>query len=81
MASDFDKDSLKIGDLVLFKDVALGVHMCSEGIIIEDIVGSSNVEDTLHDGIFTIHLQRQYSASRELNDFLASYIWTQPDYV
>lgn len=42
------------------------------GILVEDIVG---VEDiiSLHDAIFCIHLQRQYSASRELNMFLERY--------
>ena len=46
--------------------------MSVEGILLEDLVG---VEDiiSLHDAIFCVHLQRQYSASRELNAFLEKY--------
>jgi hypothetical protein len=65
-------DSLKIGDYVVFNDVQLGVFLSVEGILLEDIVGIDNVS-SLHDCIFCIHLQRQYSASRELNAFLEKY--------
>lgn len=38
----------------------------------EDIVGADSISN-LHDCIFCVHLQRQYSASRELNAFLEKY--------
>jgi len=42
------------------------------GILVEDIVGVEEIT-SLHDAIFCIHLQRQYSASRELYMFLERY--------
>ena len=51
----------------------LGIYASSEGILIEDVVGLSDVAGSLYDSIFCIHLQRQYSASRELNAFLENY--------
>ena len=42
------------------------------GILVEDIVGVEEII-SLHDAIFCIHLQRQYSASRELYMFLERY--------
>ena len=65
-------DSLKIGDYVIFNDVQLGCFLSVEGILLEDLVGVDSVS-SLHDCIFCIHLQRQYSASRELNAFLEKY--------
>lgn len=50
----------------------LGSHLSVEGILIEDIVAKEDL-GTLHDFLFCVHLQRQYSASRELNSFLESH--------
>jgi hypothetical protein len=65
-------DSLKIGDYVVFNDVQLGCYMSVEGILLEDLVGVEEII-ALHDAIFCVHLQRQYSASRELLTFLEKY--------
>ncbi|KAJ1428063.1 hypothetical protein B484DRAFT_450044, partial [Ochromonadaceae sp. CCMP2298] len=71
-SSDLDRDSLKIGDYVVFSDAVLNCFLNVEGILLEDIVGTEAI-GSLHDAIFCVHLQRQYSASRELNAFLEKY--------
>jgi len=43
-----------------------------EGIISEDLVGVEEI-NSLQDSLFCVHLQRQYSAFRELNAFLEGY--------
>lgn len=63
---------MKIGDYVVFNDVSLGCFLSVEGILLEELVGV-DVITSLHDAIFCIHLQRQYSAARELNAFLEKY--------
>jgi hypothetical protein len=50
----------------------LSSYLSVEGIFIDDVVGTPQIA-SLHDSIFCIHLQRQYSASRELNAFLELY--------
>jgi hypothetical protein len=67
-----DADSLKIGDYIVLNDAALGCFLSVEGILLEDVVGVDTITN-LHDSIFCVHLQRQYSASRELNAFLQKY--------
>ena len=60
---------LKIGDYITIKNLFLNFYLCAEGILVEDIVvdqKSSSFEDSL----FCIYLQRQYSAARELDEFL-----------
>jgi hypothetical protein len=59
---------LKIGDLVFFKDVVRNINLGVEGILMESLVGIDE-SFSLQDSIFCIHLQRQYSASRDLNAF------------
>ncbi len=63
---------LRIGDYVLLKDVARNSFLCAEGILSEDISAYDDT-DNLLDCIFCVHLQRQYSASRDLQAFLANY--------
>jgi hypothetical protein len=43
--------------------------LSAEGILSEDITVDDKVK-VLDDCLFCIHLQRQYSAARELEDFL-----------
>ena len=50
----------------------LGCHLSVEGILLEDLGAVEEIE-SLQDAIFCIHLQRQYSAARELYAFLESY--------
>lgn len=64
-------DSLKIGDYVIFSDI-LGCFLSVEGILLEELVGVDAIS-SLHDSVFCVHLQRQYSAARELNAFLEKY--------
>lgn len=64
-------DALRIGDLVLLKDVARGLYLGVEGILNEDLVATEGIN--LQDSLFCIHLQRQYSASRDLNAFLENF--------
>ena len=43
--------------------------MCGEGILVEDVVVSDSL-NLFEDSLFCIQLQRQYSAARELEEFL-----------
>eukprot|EP01038_Epipyxis_sp_PR26KG_P008072 gene8072-10935_t len=69
---ELDSDSLKIGDCVVLRDVLKGCNLCVEGILQEDLCGVDDSENLL-DSVFCIHLQRQYSASRDLDAFLKHY--------
>ncbi len=62
---------LQIGDYVSFKNIDHNCMLCAEGILLEDLI----VEDdgkVFDDSIFCVHLQRQYSASRELEEFITT---------
>lgn len=63
---------MKIGDYIVLTDAQLGCFLGVEGILLEDLVGVDSISN-LHDCIFCVHQQRQYSASRELNAFLEKY--------
>ena len=54
------------------KDVNLGCFLSVEGILVDDVYGFDTIL-SIHDALFCVHLQRQYSASRELNAFLDQY--------
>lgn len=60
---------LRIGDYVTFKNVKTNSLLCAEGILLEDIIANDKVK-VLDDCLFCIHLQRQYSAARELEEFI-----------
>ena len=62
---------LRIGDYVTFKNIKYSSLLCAEGILREDLTVDDQVK-VLDDCLFCIHLQRQYSAARELEEFLAS---------
>ena len=69
----FSSESLKIGDYVTFMDVALGgVFLSVEGILSFDFGVAEDLSE-LWDSIYCVHLQRQYSAARELNAFMEKY--------
>jgi len=57
--------------MVLFKDAVRGLYLGVEGILLEDLVATDGFN--LQDSMFCVHLQRQYSASRDLNAFLELY--------
>ena len=48
-----------------------GLFLGVEGILLEDVAATEGL--SLEDSIFCVHLQRQYSASRDLNAFLENY--------
>jgi hypothetical protein len=63
-------DVLRIGDYVTYRSVKHEGLLCAEGILKEDLNIEENIR-VFHDSLFCIHLQRQYSAARELDEFLA----------
>ncbi|RYH19879.1 hypothetical protein EON65_25410 [archaeon] len=68
----FFKDSLRIGDFVLLRDSARNALLSCEGILLEDLSVVDGIGN-LQEAIFCVHLQRQYSASRDLQAFLRQY--------
>jgi hypothetical protein len=72
MATDVIADSLKIGDLITFKSVKWEQFLSCDGILFEDMSVSGDIR-IFEDSLFAVHLQRQYSAARELVEFLAIY--------
>ena len=60
--------TLKIGDLVTFRTAKSDAFMSAEGILLEDVYVTPTVT-SLNDALFAIHLPRQYSAQRELDDY------------
>lgn len=62
-------DILRIGDLVTFKCSKYGGLLCAEGILLEDLIILDQIT-VFDDFLFRVHLQRQYSAARELDEFL-----------
>lgn len=63
------KDVLRIGDYVNFKAAKFGGSLCAEGILLQDL-GVVETPKVFDDSLFCIHLQRQYSAAKELEEFL-----------
>lgn len=70
--SAIENDSLKIGDYITIKNMKMNSFLCAEGILLEDVVVHDSVT-TFEDALFCIHLQRQYSASKELEVYLQQY--------
>ena len=64
-------DTLRIGDYITLKDVQFDNFLCTEGILKEN-VGISDDLGRFDDFLFCVHLQRQYSAAKELDEFLKS---------
>lgn len=56
----------------MFTDVSLSSFLGVEGILVDDF-GIIEESGDLWDSIYCVHLQRQYSAARELNAFLEKY--------
>jgi hypothetical protein len=47
-------------------------YLSAEGILCEDIILSQDM-NSFEDSVFAIHYMRQYSAARELEEFLVTY--------
>jgi hypothetical protein len=60
---------LRIGDYITLKNIKHNGLLCAEGILQEDLVIEEIIR-VFDDSLFCVHLQRQYSAARELEDFL-----------
>jgi hypothetical protein len=56
---------------VTFKNIKFDCHLSAEGILLEDLIVDESSK-RFDDSIFCIHLQRQYSASRELEEFIST---------
>ena len=70
--ANLDTDGLKIGDLISLKSPKWECWLGTEGILLDNL-SVTDLIDEYGDCIFAIHLQRQYSASRELDSFLETY--------
>ncbi len=62
---------LRIGDYVTFANGKFHGMLCAEGILVEQVILRGDIT-TLDDALYCIHLQRQYSAAREFEEFMAS---------
>lgn len=62
-------DVLRIGDFVTLKVAKQGGLLCAEGILLHDL-SLVEMPKVFDDALFCIHLQRQYSAAKELEEFL-----------
>lgn len=63
------QDFLRIGDFITLKFFKSNELLSAEGILQEDLFLSNNL-NKFDDFLFCIHLQRQYSAAKELDEFL-----------
>lgn len=64
-----ESGKLKIGDYVCFKNNKLDSFMCAEGILDENVIVEASLS-AFENGIFQVHLHRQYSALTEFNSFM-----------
>jgi hypothetical protein len=64
-----ESGKLKIGDYVCFKNNKLDSFLCAEGILDENVIVEASLS-AFENGVFQIHLQRQYSALTEFNSFM-----------
>lgn len=61
-------DSLHIGDYIYLHDLRFDGYLSAEGILSEDVYTDMRTT-TIVSHLFCIHIQKQYSAYRELEDF------------
>jgi uncharacterized protein with PIN domain len=57
---------------VTLKSLKLDGYLSADGILSSDLVISTH-RSSFEDCLFCLHLQRQYSATRELEEFLHTY--------
>jgi hypothetical protein len=65
-------EELRIGDYITLKSVKIDAYMYTEGILLDDLLCKLELSD-FEDNLFCIHLQRQYSAAKELDEFSDAY--------
>ena len=67
----FSLDCLRIGDYITLKTQKYDSFMLADGILIENpMVSETSNISSFEDALFCIYYQRQYSAARELEEFL-----------
>ena len=64
---------LRVGDYVTLRNIKTGFdgYLAADGILQSDVVVKDE-PNLFEDSLFCIHLQRQYAACTELNEFLDS---------
>lgn len=72
------QDFLRIGDYITLKFAKSNELISAEGILQEDLFLSTDLKK-FDDCLFCIHLQRQYSAAKELDEFLKLNNCTNPN--
>eukprot|EP00600_Ochromonadales_sp_CCMP1393_P007371 CAMPEP_0174957928 /NCGR_PEP_ID=MMETSP0004_2-20121128/2340_1 /TAXON_ID=420556 /ORGANISM="Ochromonas sp., Strain CCMP1393" /LENGTH=327 /DNA_ID=CAMNT_0016206083 /DNA_START=25 /DNA_END=1005 /DNA_ORIENTATION=- len=65
-------NSVRVGDIVTLKYLQHQSFLSCEGILVEDVYVSSSVK-FFEEHQFQIYVQRQYSATNELEDFMEKY--------
>ena len=70
MAEESSANVLRIGDYVTIKCVKWDSFLTAQGILNGDLCVSN--DSSFDDTLFCVHLQRQYSAFREMNEFILS---------
>lgn len=65
-------NALRVGDFITLKFPKKQSYLSSEGILVEGAYISSSMS-RIEDYVFQIYVQRQYSATNELRDFLVDY--------
>ncbi len=71
-------DPLKIGDYITLRSPRFESFLSAEGILSENLVLNASLSE-FDDALFCVHLQRQYSASRELEEFYEQYGYDNKD--
>lgn len=66
---DANSEYLRVGDYINLGNVKFDGFLAADGILNFDLV-TRDVPSMYDDSIFCIHLQRQYAACTELNEFL-----------
>lgn len=64
---------LRVGDYITLKNCKAGIDgfLAADGILQPDVV-VRDIPSLFDDSLFCVHLQRQYAACTELNEFLDS---------
>ena len=62
---------LRVGDYITLNNIKADGYMAADGILQSDVV-VRDIPSMFDDNLFCIHLQRQYAACTELNEFLDS---------
>lgn len=71
---------MRIGDRITLRNVKLDCYLMADGTLVESLFATETSDiDCFEEAIFCIHLQRQYSASIELSEFMDTYTFDNND--